>query len=1145
MLAAGLASERAWERGVEDAGLPPVDERGRATTLDRAARAARLRLSPSRLFRPPPSTPLVPPSFPSSLTIHKLAADPELDAESQTGQNQPPYSLDSTAANSRPAQKQNRSRRLLDKAAHLLGRELREEKIRIARESRPSKLSHSGQAPPPDTSPPPPPLPPAYTTTFVHLACARGDLPALLFNPAASAPFLERPDEHGRTPLQIAAMGGWDAVVQVLIEGVRANGLRGRAMSVGNAKAKDGGWWGWVGEVASRAPLALPSRPTLPPITHSLNLPDPTGRTPAHWAALLGHPSVLRTLRTTAGIRVRWLQADAVGRTCLHLSVMCEREDAAEECLREVIMAVEEAAGAGGSSGGFLSGASNWWPWQSGPGSSAHNLRPPVDLYHLALNLPDAQGMTPAHLACALDRPRLLGVLLDSGVVGLDATDADGKTAFHWAAGVKKATGPTTSGRGSRVASSGTEGGRRSRSWSARATGSVQVPVLVAGPLGKEETEDVLSCAQMVLARAPFLAPLADHEGRTALHLAALANNPDLVERLAGLARIGSGVDLDARDSAGRTPLHWAAVCGHTSLVGRMIALGCDPGMGDTMGGATAVHYAAAKNHAGCVAALMDDGVGETSEPNQKAPPRGYKIDNHGRTPLHWAAERGHVQAVRVMVREENLARGVDPNSGDARGATALHVAAGAGHTTCTAVLLELRSPGPFSDHAAAPTNSAPYLVNPDVLDHAGQTPLFRAVSAGHADIAALLCSAGARIDVADGAGRTALHHAAWKGDLQMVSLLTARARGMGSAKTRVASGVLEERDLVGARDGEGRTALMLAAAAGWDDVLKYLHENGAWELDEQDDAGLSAMHLAVCTRKISTVALLIKLGANPNLLDRPYPFSTVPLPGLHQRNSTSQGRGNSRSANTRSSFVSGLSSVYADTTDGDETGNAEDGGGTVELDENAQSIPPRTPLDLADELGDEEMYDLIRRNGGWPGSVMMAVEVAVRLLQQWWRGILNVRAASARKWDDERAAARLPPSAAPLHRTTTKFWESQKGSNSLDASMTSMERDYFGGEARQWQDLRDIEASASNDSGTAVGPGRREHSADSRAPGSEATAVAFALPPLPGNVKLVESAVKIGPVKLIEDEVDDGMTTMERRYFQEAVKTGSLDLEV
>ncbi|KXS17608.1 ankyrin, partial [Gonapodya prolifera JEL478] len=1173
---AGVPASVGYE---DDGGGAGVDSRGRRTTTEWTARAARLRISPSRLFRPPPqSVQLVPPSFPSSMTIKRLAGDSENDLECENDANGLGDAA-GRAGNEREilegtstAPDRALRRGVLEKAAHLLGAEVLRERFRRDAETRPSKLVDDEPTlpyhPTHPPTPPPPPLTPSYTTTFVHHACTRGDLSALLFSPSAASPFLEHPDEQGRTPLALAAMGGHEEVVAVLVTG-KAEGkvARRRAASLGGSKAKEGGWKRWMEEVVIRAPLPLQS--ILPPITHSLNLPDPTGRTPAHWAALLGHYTVLRTLRRTAGPRVRWLQPDAAGRTVVHLAVMGEDESRAEECLREVIAAVEEAA-QGGDSAARDIGATGWWRWPRGVGrrvsvsissaaaaarrrsrSRSHlgplgvstrgpgatspapshlshrqspSPHPTGDLARLALNLPDAQGMTPAHLACALDRTRVLGVLVSTGKVGLDATDADGKTAFHWAAGVRRG-----GGHASRVASAGGPGDGRSRSWSAQTQSHIG-----AGVGAGATVEDDSCCAIVVLRIAPQLAHLEDHEGRTALHLAALANTPLLVDALCAL----KSVNLDARDSAGRTPLHWAAVCGHAQLVARMVALGCDPGVGDATGGATAVHYAAAKNHAGCVGVLMD-GKGEESEGGDlqkrggRSMPRGYKGDNHGRTPLHWAAERGHVQAVRVMVKEECLERGVDPNAGDGKGATALHVAAGAGHTTVTAVLLELRVPPGSSPSRTAsesmPTSSSSYLVNPDVLDHSGQTPLFRAVIAGHADIAALLCSAGARLDISDAEGRTVLHHAAWRGDLQMVSVLTARARAAGGGGKGKSASKDGREWLVGARDEEGRTALMLAAAAGWDDVVKYLHENGAWDLDEQDDVGLSAMHLAVCTRKVSTVALLIKLGANPNLLDRPYPF--VPV---RQSNATSRPasmnapRDLSHSATTRNSVVSGVSSVYADTTD-EEQGRPQN--------PDADVSPPRTALDLADELGDEEMYDLIRRNGGWPGSVMVVVEVAVRVLQRWWRDIMALRENAARKWDDERAAARLPPSAAPLHRAAVKLWDSAGA-----GSMTTVEREYFGGAVADWQD--DAEAT---DSGTAVSPGGRAASTDSPAVpvGESSPGMVLALPPLPGSIRVVESTpIKASELHDVGDEDDDGMTTMERWYFEEAARAEVSELD-
>lgn len=63
-----------------------------------------------------------------------------------------------------------------------------------------------------------------------------------------------------------------------------------------------------------------------------------------------------------------------------------------------------------------------------------------------------------------------------------------------------------------------------------------------------------------------------EHGGLTALHYAALRNNPDTLSLL-----LGAGADIDARsERSGSTPLHYAAEYGLLEAVQYLIRTGCD-----------------------------------------------------------------------------------------------------------------------------------------------------------------------------------------------------------------------------------------------------------------------------------------------------------------------------------------------------------------------------------------------------------------------------------------------------------------------------------------------------------------------------------------------------------------------------------------
>ncbi|MFP3959317.1 MAG: ankyrin repeat domain-containing protein [Spirochaetaceae bacterium] len=105
------------------------------------------------------------------------------------------------------------------------------------------------------------------------------------------------------------------------------------------------------------------------------------------------------------------------------------------------------------------------------------------------------------------------------------------------------------------------------------------------------------------------------------------------------------------------------------------------------------------------------------------------KPQERARTPLHWAARRGHEQVVELL-----LERGANVDAQDALGRTPLHVAVG--HPAVVRLLLE---------------NGAAV----DSRDHLSNTPLHRAVRTP--EVVEALIEAGADVRAENIAGDTAL----------------------------------------------------------------------------------------------------------------------------------------------------------------------------------------------------------------------------------------------------------------------------------------------------------------------------------------------------------------------------------------------------
>ncbi|KAI9448180.1 ankyrin [Lactarius indigo] len=80
----------------------------------------------------------------------------------------------------------------------------------------------------------------------------------------------------------------------------------------------------------------------------------------------------------------------------------------------------------------------------------------------------------------------------------------------------------------------------------------------------------VLRMARTYYDRYPFILDWSDSSGRTALHVAALKGNEELVRMLCDL-----GADYDLPDNQGNTPLHNASAWGHIPIVQLLIERGC------------------------------------------------------------------------------------------------------------------------------------------------------------------------------------------------------------------------------------------------------------------------------------------------------------------------------------------------------------------------------------------------------------------------------------------------------------------------------------------------------------------------------------------------------------------------------------------
>jgi cytohesin len=226
-----------------------------------------------------------------------------------------------------------------------------------------------------------------------------------------------------------------------------------------------------------------------------------------------------------------------------------------------------------------------------------------------------------------------------------------------------------------------------------------------------------------------------DYGGGTALHAAALRGHVDAAATL-----LDRGADPSAPDEEGLTPVHLAARNGHEAVAALLLARGADPNARGKFTGMP-LHEAAERGHRGMVELLLargglanarSGGSHTAFTPWHAARQAGHGaiaelLCEHGgrdkaaqaisihraaefgylgrlnvllkedpaqvssrdylyrRTPLHFAADHGHRQAVELL-----LASGADVHAQDKNGDTPLDRAAAMGHPE----LVELLRPG-------------------------------------------------------------------------------------------------------------------------------------------------------------------------------------------------------------------------------------------------------------------------------------------------------------------------------------------------------------------------------------------------------------------------------------------------------------------
>ena len=427
---------------------------------------------------------------------------------------------------------------------------------------------------------------------------------------------------------------------------------------------------------------------------------------------------------------------------------------------------------------------------------------------------------------------------------------------------------------------------------------------------------------QCVDLRRPGLSTVQEVLGWHPIHVAAMEGHLELIHTLVDVYK----EDINAKSLNSWTPLHYAAAYNQVKAIEKLCTLGCSPATTDSVG-STPLHVAAGEGHLeaictlirlGCDARIVDrDGCTPlycAAAWNRTAAVRLLEGLNcpsslrslEGRTPVHVAAEQGWVELLDVLVTQ--LGNAVD--SKDNYEFTPLHSAANGGHVDAIERLLYLDHSiraidylGRTALHYAAMhgrTKAVRYLIEhgADMAakdNRGGLTPMHLAADFGHSTALEIFIKEyGMDPELRTGVkGLTALDLAVLRGPANVDAIATlvelgARSTHASSSSehrpsesplhiaarscrsdilTRLLACLEEGTSPDSIRTKDGSTALHYAAAFGQTHTLKMLVGAGCC-VDTRDNALNTPLHLAAGCGFLDTVVTLIELGADIHAQD-------------------------------------------------------------------------------------------------------------------------------------------------------------------------------------------------------------------------------------------------------------------------------------
>ncbi|KAL5265822.1 hypothetical protein ACHWQZ_G006498 [Mnemiopsis leidyi] len=289
--------------------------------------------------------------------------------------------------------------------------------------------------------------------------------------------------------------------------------------------------------------------------------------------------------------------------------------------------------------------------------------------------------------------------------------------------------------------------------------------------------------------------------GETALHMASKADKTEVIQYLSDI-----GANINAADREGSTPFITAAAWGHADAIRLLLDLGADPTARDKR--ENSAIFAAIRENQPSVLKIILEAVGERLIDSE--------LDKFQNTPLHFAAELGHLGCLRELLDFK-----FEINAQNEDDKCPLHLAAERGKLKCVQELVK-------ADKATL-----------EDKDDYGNQPLHYAALNGHVDTTIYLCDMGAEVGARNQLGWTPLDCAASRGNYKvMAALIDADAEIDPIDKAKL-------------------TPLHLAAKNGHVDATLFLLNNDA-NIGLVDVNDMNALELAVLGNKRDVAEAII-----------------------------------------------------------------------------------------------------------------------------------------------------------------------------------------------------------------------------------------------------------------------------------------------